>query len=328
MTTILGLDIGGANLKAATADKRAASVPFALWKHPEQLPAALAELVARFPDAGELAVTMTGELCDCFRTKREGVRHIVQAVEEAWAGREIAYWSTEGMFVPAAEAREHPIRVAAANWHAQATFVARFAPTGFAMMIDTGSTTTDLIPIIDGIPSTFGKTDASRLRNLELLYLGVRRTPVCAVVPGGCAEFFATVQDIHVLRGNMPEEPENLDTADGRPMTKEFSWERIARMIGGDRETVTAEDVGQFLKRANSAMESAFIESFLWLEDSFPLKITNLVISGSGEWFPANFLRDWRPKIPQIRLSQKLSPAISEAACAYSVAVLRSERPR
>src|SRR5438034_403618 len=30
--TILGLDIGGANLKAATPDKRAVSVPFALWK--------------------------------------------------------------------------------------------------------------------------------------------------------------------------------------------------------------------------------------------------------------------------------------------------------
>ena len=29
--TILGLDIGGANLKAATAEPRAVSVPFALW---------------------------------------------------------------------------------------------------------------------------------------------------------------------------------------------------------------------------------------------------------------------------------------------------------
>src|SRR4051794_1172212 len=63
--TILGLDIGGANLKAATADKRAVSVPFPLWKQPDKLPAALAELVAKFPEAEELAVTMTGELCDC-----------------------------------------------------------------------------------------------------------------------------------------------------------------------------------------------------------------------------------------------------------------------
>lgn len=63
---ILGLDIGGANLKVATPDKRALSVPFALWKQPDRLPMALADLVAQFPDAEELAVTMTGELCDCF----------------------------------------------------------------------------------------------------------------------------------------------------------------------------------------------------------------------------------------------------------------------
>ena len=67
-STILGLDIGGANLKAATPDKRAVSVPFAHWKQPDKLPVALADLVARFSDTEELAVTMTGELCDCYET--------------------------------------------------------------------------------------------------------------------------------------------------------------------------------------------------------------------------------------------------------------------
>src|SRR3978361_399199 len=81
--TVLGLDIGGANLKAATADKRAVSVPFALWKQPDKLPVALAELVAKFPDATEMAVTMTGELCDCFETKRDGVHAIIAATRFA-----------------------------------------------------------------------------------------------------------------------------------------------------------------------------------------------------------------------------------------------------
>ncbi|HVK16749.1 MAG TPA: hypothetical protein VM533_07350, partial [Fimbriiglobus sp.] len=63
---VLGLDIGGANLKAATADKRAVSVPFPLWKQPDKLLTALAELVGQFPDVEEFAVTMTGELCDCY----------------------------------------------------------------------------------------------------------------------------------------------------------------------------------------------------------------------------------------------------------------------
>ncbi len=127
---VLGLDIGGANLKAATADKRAVSVPFPLWKQPDRLPAALAELVAKFPGADELAVTMTGELCDCFETKREGVSAIVAAVRFASGGRPIRVWSTDGVFLNSEEAKQNHMKVAAANWHALATFAGRYVPGG------------------------------------------------------------------------------------------------------------------------------------------------------------------------------------------------------
>src|SRR6476661_760547 len=102
--TVLGLDVGGANLKAATADGRAVSVPFALWKQAERLPAALGELVANFPDANEFAVTMTGELCDCYETKRQGVNAILDAVEAAAAGQRVRVWGTGGGFVDLAAA--------------------------------------------------------------------------------------------------------------------------------------------------------------------------------------------------------------------------------
>src|SRR6188508_841938 len=94
----LGLDIGGANLKAATAAGWARSVPFALWRDPEGLAAALAELLRSAPAADRLAVTMTGELCDCFRTKQEGVLHILRAVREAANGREICVYLVNGRF--------------------------------------------------------------------------------------------------------------------------------------------------------------------------------------------------------------------------------------
>src|SRR5215211_5656902 len=144
---VLGLDIGGANLKAATADKRAVSVPFALWKQPDKLPAALAELVARFPDAAELAVTMTGELCDCYETKRQGVNAILDAVEFAAAGRPVRVWGTGGEFLGVAASRAEHMTVAAANWHALATFVGRWVPCGVSVLIDIGGTTTDIVPI-------------------------------------------------------------------------------------------------------------------------------------------------------------------------------------
>ena len=151
-TTILGLDIGGANLKAATADKRAISVPFPLWKQPDKLPTALAELVAQFPDTEELAVTMTGELCDCFETKRDGVHAIVQAIEAVAACRVARVWSTEGVFLNCEEAKHNHMKVAAANWHALATFAGRFAPNYGGLLLDIGSTTTDIVTLRDGAP--------------------------------------------------------------------------------------------------------------------------------------------------------------------------------
>src|SRR6476469_2608409 len=105
--SILGLDIGGANLKAATPDKRAKSVAFPLWKQPDRLPAALADLVKQFPDAEELAVTMTGELCDCFETKRDGVAAILDAVEAVAACRVARVWSTDGAFLNSEEAKQN-----------------------------------------------------------------------------------------------------------------------------------------------------------------------------------------------------------------------------
>ncbi|WP_020468395.1 hydantoinase/oxoprolinase family protein [Zavarzinella formosa] len=327
-TNAIGLDIGGANLKLATASGIAQSRRFELWKHPARLAAELTDFLKDIPPDLPVGVTMTGELCDCFRTKREGVRHIVQAVEEALAGRDIAYWSTEGTFLSAAETCEQPLKVAAANWHAQATFVGRFAPMGFAIMIDTGSTTTDVIPLFDGKPKPMRETDVGRLRSGELLYFGVRRTPLCAIVQDGCAEFFATIQDVHVLLGNLPEEPDNLATADGRSMTKEFAWERIARMIGGDRDTLTNDEVIEYANKAISAQGKLLMGSVQWIEEDASRPLDRVILSGSGEWMPADVFRTYRPKLSQIRLSEKLGSEISEAACAYSVAVLRSERQR
>src|SRR5947208_16327656 len=143
--TVLGLDIGGANLEAATADKRAVSVPFALWKQPDRLPAVLAGLVGRFPDADELAVTMTGELCDCFETKRDGVNAILNAVLNVSRSRPVHVWSTDGVFVDTETARRNHLKVASANWHALATLAGRYAPEGVGLLLDVGSTAADII---------------------------------------------------------------------------------------------------------------------------------------------------------------------------------------
>lgn len=338
-STILGLDIGGANLKAATNTGAAASVPFALWKQPEKLPAALGELIARFPDADELAVTMTGELCDCFETKREGVREIVNAVMNVSRSRPIRVWSTDGAFLNSNEAKDDYLKVAAANWHALATFTGGYTPRGVTLLIDIGSTTTDLIPILDGLPWSDGKTDTTRMQLGELVYTGVRRTPATTLL--GCsaaAEFFATVHDAYVFLGLVPEDGNDTDTADGRPVTKYHAHGRLSRMIGGD-PTLTSEDATRGLAKSIVEKQRELLRSKLLallprLREMRRAAIhprRYAVVSGSGEFLARLLLKetelcDFFDEV--LSLTDRLGPERSAAAPAYAVAMLAAERPQ
>ena len=55
-----------------------------------------------------------------------------------------------------------------ANWHAGAALIARYCRE--ALLIDMGSTTTDIIPIVAGAVAARGYTDAERLTTGELAY--------------------------------------------------------------------------------------------------------------------------------------------------------------
>jgi probable H4MPT-linked C1 transfer pathway protein len=330
---ILGLDIGGANLKAATPDGRAASVPFALWKQPDGLPAALAELVARFPDAAELAVTMTGELCDCFETKRQGVDAILGATEFAAAGRPVRVWGTNGAFHSVAEARANHLWVAAANWHALATFAGRFAPTGGGMLFDIGSTTTDLIPLRGGKPIAEGLTDFDRLRTRELRYVGVRRTPVCFIPQfrAFAAELFATMQDVYLVLGDLPENPGDHETADNRPATRAYALPRLARMVGADAETMTEAEIQEFAADADRWLVSDLNWHFrcaFKADNEEDRHLATVIVSGTGEFLARRVLASLSKGFPSahaVSLNDELGPAVSACAPAYAVAVLAAE---
>ncbi len=181
---IVGLDIGGANIKVATADGICKGYPFPMWKRAGELTAVLSEILssAEFRQADLIGVTTTAELADCFSTKAEGVCFVLAAVTAAAGTTPVRVWTTSGEFLTAGDASEFPMLVAAANWHALATWSARAVPAGTGLLIDMGSTTTDLIPLCDGVPIPEGLSDYDRLRSNELLYTGSTRTPVCAMI--------------------------------------------------------------------------------------------------------------------------------------------------
>jgi probable H4MPT-linked C1 transfer pathway protein len=335
--SVVGLDIGGANLKAADAQGRAVTRPFAVWKNPDRLAAEIDALLAQFPRADALAVTMTAELADCYRTKRDGVEAILGAVELASGGVPLWVWQTTGRFADPRQARAEPSLTAAANWHALATFLGSLAPAGGALLIDVGTTTCDLIPLEDGRPATNGHTDRERLQSGELVYTGVRRTPVCAIVGsipfrgGECplmAELFATTLDVYLTTGDFLEDPADLETADGRPATIACARDRLARTVGCDSEEFTHEDAQAAAHAIAAAQEGQIAQALGDVLESRRLPINRVFLSGVGT-FLARRIIDACPALAdatQLSLLELFGPNVSEAACAFAVARLAAER--
>ncbi len=336
---VLGLDVGGANVKAAHSDAVAVTRPFALWKQPQLLPQVLKELVKELPEFELLAVTLTAELADCFQTKAEGVAEVLAAVEQVANGRPVWVWQTGAEFVDVHVARSIPRLVAAANWHALATFVGRLAPQGRSLLLDVGTTTTDVIPLTDGVPVPLGLTDKDRLLNDELVYTGVKRTPVCAVVHSAplagqecpvAAELFATTADVYLWLEDLPEAPHQTDTADGRPATRAAAFDRLARMFCCDREELSPEDVSALARHVAEAQIEQIERAVRRVLQRSKEPLQAVLLSGSGT-FLAERVVDRLPlelvgNAERIRLSECFSPAVSEAACAFALARLACER--
>ena len=336
--SILALDIGGANLKAADGLGAAASHVFPLWKTPERLAAALIELAGRLPAADRWAVTMTGELADCFRTKAEGVERILEAVSQAAAGREVLVYGVDGAWHSTRAAVAAPHVVAASNWHALAAFAARFVGDRPAVLLDIGSTTCDLIPIYGGRPAAVGTTDPERLASAELVYTGVVRSPVCALattldvrgVPYGVAqELFATTGDVYVMLGDLPEDPDERATADGRPATREFARERLARVICADATMFSMEGALEVARQVARAQGQLIQAAMARVVARLPEPPQTMIVSGQGEFLaPAIRLDD--VGFPQatelISLRAKLGDVVSRCAPAHALAVLGRER--
>jgi (4-(4-[2-(gamma-L-glutamylamino)ethyl]phenoxymethyl)furan-2-yl)methanamine synthase len=253
---VIGWDIGGANVKAALVSRHRGGTSaetvnraFEIWKDRTGLPDVLRAMAAGFPPADATAVTMTAELSDVFRTKREGVNFVLDAVGAVMPGP-LGIFTTDGSFATDAEARARPLAVAASNWMATSMLVARHVPD--ALLVDIGTTTTDLVSIRRGRVVARGRTDPERLLAGELVYTGAVRTNVAAIVPrvplwgGECpvaAEYFAVSGDVHVLLGDLAPASYTGSTPDGRAPTADFAAERLARVVCADVEMLSGVDI-------------------------------------------------------------------------------------
>jgi probable H4MPT-linked C1 transfer pathway protein len=260
LANVLGLDIGGANIKAAYAqtlkgvikDVKVKSEYFPIWKDPQKLIDVLCRLkLGAF--GGKLdavGVTMTAELSDAYQTKREGVIHILGSVKEAFHDVPIYVLNTEADLVSPEDALHTPLSVSSANWAATGWLVSQYFEN--CTVVDIGSTSTSIIPVTAGIVSAQGKTDFDKLVCGELVYTGSLRTNLAAIVQSvpvknGAAtvssELFALSGDIHLILGNISGEQYTSETADGRGRTRQEALARLARLVCADTEMLTEKEL-------------------------------------------------------------------------------------
>jgi probable H4MPT-linked C1 transfer pathway protein len=339
VAVILGWDIGGVNTKAVRLDGGGAltarSRSFELQRDPDALVRVLTGLAGELGvaphDAFTCAATMTAELSQMFRTKRDGVAFVLDAVSTAFPVADIRVFTTDGRFVPVQQARQEPMAVAAANWAATARLVAERFPT--ALLMDVGTTTTDVIPIVDGRVVSTGMTDPERLASGELVYTGALRTPVEAIVhdvpyrngtAAVSAEGFALVGDVHLWRGSLAVADYTVPTPDGRAPNREFAAERIARVVCADRELLDELAIGR-IAASIAAQQVAIVAAAIRRVRARHASIRIAVITGLGEFIAREAAQ--AEGLDVVSLAGQLGPDASRYAPAAAVALLvRSAR--
>lgn len=245
---IIGWDIGGAHIKAAYLNVHTSTISVhqkacPLWKGIDQLHLALRAFAAELPlDNCLHAITMTGELVDCFENRQQGVMAIIRALEQHLPPDKCLIFSGFRGFLSLADIGNIDVEfIASANWLASAQIAAKHIQNG--VFIDIGSTTTDILTLCDYEVTCDGYTDFQRLITGELVYTGVVRTPImalCRTAPfmhfevGIMAEHFATTSDIYRVTQDLNPEHDQYDTADGAPKTLRNSAIRLSRLIGYD----------------------------------------------------------------------------------------------
>jgi (4-(4-[2-(gamma-L-glutamylamino)ethyl]phenoxymethyl)furan-2-yl)methanamine synthase len=296
---VLGWDIGAANVKAAllspeqTEQIRVVSQPLEIWRDKNQLPGILKSVYSDLCPATPpraMAVTMTAELSDAFATKREGVLFVLECLKSCFSDSEIYCLNLSGSFIPLNKALDRLLEFAAANWLASALWIAKQLPN--CLLLDVGSTTTDIIPILNGEVNVNERTDLARLYFGELVYTGALRTNLAAIVQSvpvagkfcrTASEYFAISGDVHLILGNLKSKDYTCPTPDGQPPSVDSARRRLARLVCADEEMLTTADIDELARHIYIRQIQQVREGIDQVISRLPqLRIHPVVILGSG----------------------------------------------
>jgi len=291
---IAGFDIGGANTDLAVVeldesgniiDLTTEFTYLPMWRRKDELGTVLTDMVTPFGKIDAVGISMTAELVDAYKTKIEGVLDISSKSNDAFEVP-VGFVGLNGiMELP--ELIKQPMNAAAANWIATAPLAAKINPD--TILIDTGSTTTDIIPIKNGYECAKGRSDLERLKTGELVYSGTIRTNVATLVEKVplnntmirvASELFAVTGDVHSVLGNIKHEDYVGDTMDGAGKTVEDCMRRISRVVCGDMDVLKSDEIENIAEYIYSEQVRKISEALL--EVSTRNKLDHVVRTGLG----------------------------------------------
>jgi probable H4MPT-linked C1 transfer pathway protein len=348
---VVGWDIGGAHVKAALfaegAVRDAAQWPCPLWQGQAHLAAALNAARSRWPQIAKAAhaVTMTGEMVDLFEDREAGVRAIAVQVASAFGGRLQFFGGIESSrprWFGAAQAGAQWRAIASANWAATAAWIG--CKLRNAVLVDIGSTTTDIIAIDGAQPAAYDRDDAERLARGELVYGGVVRTPLACLaqrVPFRGREFnvmnelFATTSDVYRLTAELDPAHDQHAAADNGAKDLAASCRRLARMIGHDaRDARRADwiDLARHWRAAQLAQIRANFRRVVSRSAVDVCGVAPVVAAGCGAFLARDLAaRESRPWVGFDELTgvagSERSSWISVCAPSVAVALLAAAEP-
>jgi len=348
MTNVFGLDIGGVNTKAAflitkkaTVEKVGTAVEYyPIWKQgKQQLPQVLEKLRNLLVDAATLdgvGVTMTAELSDVYRTKKEGVNHILNCIIRVFADVPTFVLDVNASLMSVGDARNKPLEVAAANWAATGWMVSQLIKN--CLIVDVGSTTTSIIPVVNGKVVAEGRTDLEKLLNGELVYTGALRTNVAAFIKyvpirGGqvhvSSELFAQSGDVHLLLGHIREQDYTVETADGRGKTRKEAMARLARVVCADVDMLDEQEIIDMAKFIYEKQVEQIADGLMQVYERMRRRVPEgipAVVAGSGRNFLAGKAAEQIGLSELIDLGELLGANAAFASPSVGVALMVASR--
>jgi probable H4MPT-linked C1 transfer pathway protein len=287
-------------------------------------------------DPDSMSVTMTAELSDAFQTKRQGVNYILDTATQAFNTNRFSVLNIKSKLISFNEAKANPLEVAGANWAATGWLVSQKLEN--CVVIDVGSTTTSIIPIINGKISPKGVNDFEKLLVGELVYTGSLRTNIATIVNkipirksefAISSEFFSQSGDIHLILGNIVETEYSVETPDKRGKKNIDAMKRLARVVCGDLELLKRFEIKDMAVYVYSKQIEQIMDGLKKVYSRFNInnkKEIPVVITGIGKDFLAKKAAKKLGLKKIIDISQIINNDTFVASPAVGVAVMEADR--